>query len=708
MSHPTQWYPASPQNVPVSVTQPSAAFKKEVGKVLWAIVLFFTVYLLLIAASLLLAAACVYLGVWVMVHMTHIITILAGLGIISIGIMVFFFLVKFIFSVKKFDESGSMVITESEQPQLFAFIKQLTVDTQTPFPKKIVLSPEVNACVYYNDSFWSMLFPVKKNLQIGLGLVNTLTLSEFKAVMAHEFGHFSQRSMKLGSFVYNVNKAIYNMLFDNKGFAGFLQGWGSIHYAITIFVHLTIYIITGIQKVLQVVYRFVNKRYMALSREMEFHADAVAASVSGSNNCISSLQKLEVGEICYQTVINKANEQLNLKQAFLNVYDNHNEVMRQYALHNNLPLQNHTPLADADFFKKFAINKVNVKDQWASHPPREEREQHLQNLAVMVEPDNRPAWLLFSDATALQQKATHLLYKTVPDEAQLPRMEAAAFKAQYQLEIDKYTLPAVYNGFYDNRRMPDMDFAAVMEKPYEAPINPTQFATLFADEWVTLCKLLAANEQDVMILKALADKQIDAQSFDYDGQKMNKSEAAALAEKINQTIAEQQRQLQQHEEAIVGFFYKAALKAGPDKAAMLKEKYLAHFEQRRKTDEFIQGAQRVENELLPLFSGAPIEHEDVVLLGRNVRNEVGGIRPIIKEWLANGAYDSNEDLKKDIAQFIERNYGYYHSDSFFVGELQILHRLINETLYLRNEVQFISFKALLQYQLDIYQEALAL
>jgi hypothetical protein len=407
-------------------------------------------------------------------------------------------------------------------------------------------------------------------------------------------------------------------------------------------------------------------------------------------------------------LIQKANEQLKFKQALQNVYDNHNEVMRQYALHNNLPLQNHTPLADATFFKKFAINKVNVKDQWASHPSREEREQHLQALQVVAAADNRPAWLLFSDAAALQQKATHLLYKTVPDEAQLPRMDAAAFKAQYQLEIDKYTLPSAYNGFYDNRSMNDMDFNAVLERPYEPPITQVQFESLFADEWIGLPKALAANEQDVMILKALAEKQIDAQSFDYDGQKMNKSEATALAEKISQAIALQQQQLQQHEEAIVAFFNKAALKNGPGKAATLKEKYLQHFGQRRKTEEFMQGAQQIMNELAPLFGGAPLEQSDVIVLGRNVRNEVAGIRPIIKEWLANGAYDSNEDLKKDIAQFIERNYGYYHSDSFFVGELQILYRLINETLYLRSEFQFVSFKQLLQYQLDIYQEALAL
>lgn len=708
MSYPTQWYPATPQNVPDTVTQPSATFKKEVRKVLWAILLFFTVYLLLIAGSLLLAAACVYLGVNIMIHMTHIITILAGLGIISIGIMVFIFLVKFVFSVKKFDESGSMVITESEQPQLFAFIKQLTVDTQTPFPKKIVLSPEVNACVYYNDSFWSMIFPVKKNLQIGLGLVNTLTLSEFKAVMAHEFGHFSQRSMKLGSFVYNVNKVIYNMLFDNNSFSNFLGQWGSLHYAIAIFVHLTIYIIRGIQKILQAVYRFVNKRYMALSREMEFHADAVAASVSGSNNCISSLQKLEVGDICYQTVIQKANEQLNLKQVLQNVYDNHNEVMRQYALHNNLPLQNHTPLADAAFFKKFAIHKVNVKDQWASHPSRDEREQHLQALQVAAVADNRPAWVLFSDAVALQQKATHLLYKTVPDEAQLPRMDAAAFKAQYQLEIDKFTLPAAYNGFYDNRRMNDMDFDAVLERSYEAPITQAQFDSLFADEWIALSKSLAANEQDVMVLKALAEKQIDAESFDYDGQKMKKSEAAALAEKISQTIALQQQQLQQHEEEMVAFFYKAALKNGPGKAASLKEKYLQHFEHRRNTDGFIQKGQRIVDILSPLFGGAKLDVSAAAVLADDLRAEADGLRPVVAQWLSEGLYNSDPDFKNHAAHFAERDYRYYHNGSFFDGELQVLYRVINETPYLRNEFQFVSFKALLQYQWDIYQEALTL
>ena len=298
MTSPAYLYPVTPLNVPLSVTNTSPSFKKEVKKVMTSIILFFIVYVILMLLSVGLAIGCLFAGIFVMGNSGHIIGLIAGVGIISIGVMVFIFLIKFIFSVKKHDESGTVQVTEQEQPVLFQFIRQLTTDTQTQFPKKIVLSPEVNASVYYNDSFWSMFFPVRKNLQIGLGLVNSLTVSEFKAVMAHEFGHFSQRSMKLGSFVYHVNKAIYNMLYENKDFGKFLSGWGSLHIAIWIFVWITIQLLTGIQYLLQQMYGFINKNYMGLSREMEFHADAVAASVSGSNNLVTALRKIALMRAC--------------------------------------------------------------------------------------------------------------------------------------------------------------------------------------------------------------------------------------------------------------------------------------------------------------------------------------------------------------------------------------------------------------------------
>lgn len=79
----------------------------------------------------------------------------------------------------------NMEITEGEHPLLFSFIRQLCAETKAPLPHKVYANREINACVFYNSTILSLFLPVKKNLLIGLGLVNSVNLSEFKAVLAH-------------------------------------------------------------------------------------------------------------------------------------------------------------------------------------------------------------------------------------------------------------------------------------------------------------------------------------------------------------------------------------------------------------------------------------------------------------------------------------------------------------------------------------------
>src|ERR1700761_8489641 len=225
--------------------------KKQVYKVIGSIVLFMVVYLILMAAATLLAIVFGWLGVLVIFNFRSFIGLIFGLGMIGAGISVLVFLVKFVFAVSKDENSQRVEVLEEEQPRLFAFIRELTAATGTHFPKKIYFSPDVNACVFYNSNFWSMFLPIRKNLEIGLGLVNSVNVSEFKAVMAHEFGHFSQRSMKLSAFTYNVNRVIHNMLYDNKGYSNFLSAWGRTHWAMALFANLTIKIAEGIQWVLR-------------------------------------------------------------------------------------------------------------------------------------------------------------------------------------------------------------------------------------------------------------------------------------------------------------------------------------------------------------------------------------------------------------------------------------------------------------------------
>lgn len=83
---------------------------------------------------------CVWLGIMLMVLRPGFITLAAGGGIIVLGLMFFFFLVKFIVAKTKNENPLRMELQENDYPELFAFIRQLTKETDTLFPKKIRFS----------------------------------------------------------------------------------------------------------------------------------------------------------------------------------------------------------------------------------------------------------------------------------------------------------------------------------------------------------------------------------------------------------------------------------------------------------------------------------------------------------------------------------------------------------------------------------------
>ncbi|RYF93209.1 MAG: hypothetical protein EOO02_24420, partial [Chitinophagaceae bacterium] len=343
--------------------------------------------------------------------------------------------------MSRYDSSDHIEITETEQPELFAFIRQLSTDTQTAFPKKIFLSPDVNAAVFYNSSFWSMFLPVKKNLLIGMGLVNVLTVSELKAVIAHEFGHFSQKSMKLGSFVYNVNKVIFNMLYHNDSYTATLGAWANIHYMFALFAGITVKIVQGIQWVLGRMYGVINVQNFGLSREMEFHADAVAASTSGSASLVSALQRLDLANSSYHSVLARYDEWLGQKMVGQNLYDDQNTMMLHFAEKYKLEIRDGIVQVNDSFLSTTTPGRINYKDQWASHPATSDRTARLIGLNINAEQNNTSAWVLFRDKENLQRTFTGKIYTGVEMPEQAVALDADGFKTQFVKENENFVLP---------------------------------------------------------------------------------------------------------------------------------------------------------------------------------------------------------------------------------------------------------------------------
>ena len=690
-------YPANPANVPASVTEPKISFKKEVTRVMGNILLFFIVYIILFLLSIGLTIACFYGGVAIIVAVPRLTTIIAGLGLIGLGVMVFVFLIKFLFAVTRYDRSGIIEVNEEEQPKLFAFIRQLTKDTQTPFPKKIFISPEVNASVFYDSSFWSMFLPIKKNLQIGLGLVNSLNVSEFKAVMAHEFGHFSQRSMKLGSFVYNVNRIIHDMLFENKGYADFLSSWGSISGILAIFANITIFIAQGIQYILRQMYGLINKGYMRLSREMEFHADAVAASVSGGNNLITALHRVEMADYGYNYTLEKCNEFYRQKKISANIYSNQASVFQKIAMDFKLPVENGVPVVNDDFLRGHKLSRINYKDQWASHPTTDDREQQLLGLGVTVEPVHESAWILFENVEQLQTQLTQKVYENVEKSVDIITINEKEFSEKINEEAKTFSLPDEYKNFYNDRQI-----APIAESDFTSANGTISLDDLLSSENIFLPKQINATASDIEVLKAIALKKIKVKTFDFEGIKYNSGEAESVTERLETEHEQLKSKLQNIDKQLIQFFYRQASTKENGAATELKEKYMAYFRFRNKADDFLKQINTMLESLHRIYSGESLTIEVINSTISTLKNMQEPLfKDWLKYWLSVDAFTLDLETKAAAGKFITSDYKYFGANSFFENELIELNKLCNDSWSSVNNFLFLQFKSILELQLKL-------
>src|SRR5215510_9153996 len=234
---------SAPAPLLAELAQPSDAYRRRVWLAAASLSLFLILYLLL-AGWFLLTAYQLTVGAadtengsgW-----------FVGLAALFLAV----FMLKGVFFVRRGGSANHIEITRDQQPRLFAFLDDLADRAQAPRPHKVFLSPFVNAAVFYDVSPLNLIVPSKKNIEIGLALVNVLSLGEFRAVLAHEFGHVTQRSMVVGQ-------------------------WASIAE--------------------QVAAGLVLRLQRALQREMEFHADLVAVSLTGSDAIVHALLRLQAAD----------------------------------------------------------------------------------------------------------------------------------------------------------------------------------------------------------------------------------------------------------------------------------------------------------------------------------------------------------------------------------------------------------------------------
>lgn len=673
----------------------SANFKKRTLKAILSIVLFMFVYIILLVLAVGLTALCAVAGFYVITVKPSFITLMLGVGLASLGFFILAFLFKFLFKKHKVDRSHLTEISEEDEPKLFAFIREIVNEVGTNFPKKIYLSSEVNASVFYDSSFWSLFFPVKKNLQIGLGLVNAISLQELKAILAHEFGHFSQKSMKVGSYVYYVNQVIFNMLYDNDSFDKMIQKWANVSGYFSIFLMISVKIIEGIQWVLKKMYEVININYLALSREMEFHADEVAANIAGISPLQESLLRMDLVDSSYNTVLSFYGEKITQKIKSKNIYKEQRFILDFLAKDSQLQFKNNLPVVTLLDISKFNKSKLNIENQWASHPSIEDRNAKLQQLNIHKEANNNLlANAIFKNFERTEETLTSKLFSNIEEIESFEIQLFDDFKEEYKSKFVKNTFDKIYNGYYDNKIPNYFDINNLEEK------QPTDhLESLFDNEKIDMVYDFIALENDKLTINSIAEKNIVIKTFDYDGHKFNAKEANELIPKIEKDIENLKENITKNDIEIFMYFKNIAKNQFND--YQLIAKYNAFFTFDKEYDKKIGYYNDLIQESNFMSVVTPIE-QIIAKVKKMYPFEIE-IKKVISDMLVNEFYQSEitDEIKESFELYLKEDWIYFSNNKYIDEEVKLFYGAINNYFYVLSKVYFVIKKDLLDFQSEL-------
>jgi len=341
------------------------------------------------------------------------------------------FMLKALFFRQRREEDHSLELKRADQPALFAELHAIADAVGAPRPHRVLVSARVNAAVFYDLSPLNLLFPTKKNLEIGLGLVNVLTRSELRAVLAHEFGHFAQRAMAVGRWVYVAQQIAARLVAQRDLLDRFLKALSNFDVRVAWVGWLLSLIVWAIRSLVDSVFTGVQLLQRSLGREMEYGADAVAVALTGSDALVHALYKIQTADGDWDRAAGIAGQLKAKDQWVTDLFALQAVLAERTGRVLDDERYGRLPAQGAGQARLFDTADSAVPQMWRTHPLNHEREARAKADYRPGEVDERSAWTLFRDAPALRTQVTRRLFD-MPDGA-LPVDDATL-----QAALDEY------------------------------------------------------------------------------------------------------------------------------------------------------------------------------------------------------------------------------------------------------------------------------
>ncbi|MCP4043763.1 MAG: M48 family metalloprotease [Gammaproteobacteria bacterium] len=503
-----QPYPTGPASVPDNLTAPTSAYRRHAWLAMGGLALFSALYMLL--TGWFIWTAYRFISGALEGGDSALFGILASLPTAFLAI----FMLKALFFVKRGSGGDDIEVTPEQEPKLFAFLHRLADEVGAPYPHRVFLSLRVNAAVFYDLTILNLIFPSKKNLEIGLGLVNTISLGELKAVLAHEFGHFSQRTMAIGRWTHFAQQIAYHIIAERGMLDRFLGYLSRIDLRVAWIGWLLTLMVWSLRSILETCFNLVVLAERALSREMEFQADLVAVSVTGSDALIHALHRLHAADDSWDRALGFTSAQLQNGHTVGDIFAVQTYITKKLGTIFNDPHYGQTltlPEDQPEAHRVFETEFAQPPQMWSTHPANSQREGNAKQTYVAAPQDDRSAWDLFGNTQQIKEKmSSHLVSSADTTKVTPLTLEGSLQKLDKQFGCA--FLHSFYRGAYLWRSVVrDVEDADKLFEPAteQADIG-TKLASLYPDSLADDLQLLRDLEKEKASLEALRDGHLTA------------------------------------------------------------------------------------------------------------------------------------------------------------------------------------------------------
>jgi Zn-dependent protease with chaperone function len=574
-------YPPSPKNVPPDLTVPSGQFRFQVFIILVALIVFFLLYLSLLGAS-------AFLVFWGFTHSGGKNVLLINVLLPCLGLLLFLFLLKGFFKRQRKDKSLDIEIAPDEHPRLFDFVERLCDEVGARLPRRIYVNFEVNAAAVPDLGFLSLFWSSAQDLRIGLGLVNVLNLTEFKALLAHEFGHFSQHSMKIGGYVYMSRRIIGDLVYGRDFLDTFLDGWRQLDVRISWPAWIFAGLIWFLRLLLHLLHQAIFFGDKAMSRQMEFNADLVAVSVTGSDAPVHLLAHSVFGDLCLNQALkdlsDAADHHLYSRDLFHH-QDHAASFVRRISKKPELgmiPPLPENPRRTTQVFEPDDDERLPV--MWLDHPSNFDREENAKDCYIRSTFDPRTAWELFDDVEELKERVSYRFYRVF---FKVSRDVVLAETADVQAYIDEEraetTYDPRYHGVYDNRNIEPGKLTELADLAGKRSWSREQLvdahANLYDDEVKRRSRRYYKRFEEANLLQDILHKRFQPKNdeFEFRGYVYETFEAKKLVKKLERELEADHEWFARLDRDVFLVHYQMALQTDARQAGELLQRYEFHL-----------------------------------------------------------------------------------------------------------------------------------